>query len=172
MGPQCPHCGAVYEWTCGELEEQVTAPRIYFCQACRGMFVLAPDEVEALQRRFRPVLAEVDQEDLLGEIEGLDAGDDLADACDDALEGLDADGPLLDLAQGPADDAPVHPGAAPGAVPAGPPGLRERVAVTAGPHAGAVGAVAVIDGDEATLRLEGTNACVRVPLRDLRREAP
>lgn len=168
MGPQCPHCGAVYEWTCGELEEQVTAPRIYFCQACRGMFVLAPDEVEALQRRFRPVLAEVDQEDLLGEIEGLDASDDLADACDDALEGLDADEPLLDLAQGPGDDGLVHAEA----VPAGPPGLRERVAVTAGPHAGAVGAVVVVDGDEATLRLEGTNACVRVALRDLRREGP
>src|SRR5690606_6923055 len=58
MGPQCPHCGAVYEWTCGELEEQVTAPKVYFCQDCRGLFILTPEEVEALQERFRPALEE------------------------------------------------------------------------------------------------------------------
>ena len=45
MGPECPHCGVTYEWTCGELEEFVTAPKIYFCERCREMFVCSPEQV-------------------------------------------------------------------------------------------------------------------------------
>lgn len=58
MGPQCPHCEAVYEWTVGELQEVVCGPKIYFCAECRGMFILTPEEIEALQTKFRPCLDE------------------------------------------------------------------------------------------------------------------
>lgn len=56
MGPSCPHCKAVYEWCAGEIEECVTAPKIYFCAECRGMFVLSIEEIEDLQTKFRPSL--------------------------------------------------------------------------------------------------------------------
>lgn len=58
MGPPCPHCGAIYEWTCGEIEELVTCPKIYFCGECRGMFILDAEEVTALQERYRPSMLE------------------------------------------------------------------------------------------------------------------
>lgn len=56
MGPQCPHCSAVYEWCCGEIKEQVICPKIYFCTECRGMFVMTPEEVAEVQERLRPCL--------------------------------------------------------------------------------------------------------------------
>lgn len=56
MGPHCPECGSLYEWTCGELEEHVHAPKIYFCSDCRAMFILPPEEVRALQEQLRPML--------------------------------------------------------------------------------------------------------------------
>lgn len=56
MGPKCPHCDALYEWCTGEVEEQVTAPKVYFCSDCRGLFVLTVEEIEALQDKFRTSL--------------------------------------------------------------------------------------------------------------------
>lgn len=147
MGPQCPHCGAVYEWTCGELEEQVTAPKVYFCQECRGLFILAPDEVEALQDRFRPALEEATSSD------DPDLGDVDLDV-DDAPE----------LSPQP---SPVQAQARPMAE--GPLVLRDRVVVLSGPHQGTVGSVVVIDGDRVTLRVDGSNARVRVTLGQLQR---
>jgi hypothetical protein len=58
MGPTCPHCSVVYEWCAGEIEECVTAPKIYFCSDCRGMFVMTIEEVEAIQAKLRPTLDE------------------------------------------------------------------------------------------------------------------
>lgn len=58
MGPKCPHCGALYEWCCSELEEHVTCPRVYFCTECRGMFVMDADEITALQEKLRPAVEE------------------------------------------------------------------------------------------------------------------
>lgn len=142
MGPQCPHCGAIYEWTCGELEEQVTAPKVYFCQECRELFILAPDEVGALQDRFRPVLEES---------AAAEAGD-LGDTGD--ADEPEEEGPVV-------EPRPVRSRLA----------LRERVVVTAGPHQGATGVVVVVDGAEVMLRIDGDAACVRVSVHHVRRAA-
>lgn len=145
MGPQCPHCGAIYEWTCGELEEQVTAPKVYFCQECRELFILAPDDVIALQERFRPALEES---------VNADAGDlgDVGDPEDDT-------------------EAVVEPFEVPLLTSPLPLGLRDRVVVVDGPHAGATGTVVVLDGADVMLRIDGDAACVRVSVHDLRRAA-
>lgn len=63
MGPECPHCHAIYEWTCTEISEQVHSPRIYFCQDCRGMFILDPEEIAAIQERCRPTLEEWERQE-------------------------------------------------------------------------------------------------------------
>lgn len=150
MGPQCPHCGAVYEWTCGELEEQVTAPKVYFCQDCRGLFILTPEEVEALQERFRPALEEANSPD------EADLGD---------LELDDAPQPERTQPQ----PSPVQAQARPTVE--GPLQLRERVVVTSGPHKGVIGSVAVLDGDQVTIRVEGSTARLRVEVTQLQRAA-
>ena len=51
MGPKCPVCGAIYEWTEGEITEEVHCPKVYFCPnaECRAMFVLSADEIKAVQ---------------------------------------------------------------------------------------------------------------------------
>lgn len=151
MGPQCPHCGAIYEWTCGELEEQVTAPKVYFCQECRELFILAPEEIAALQERFRPALEES---------VNADAGDlgDVGDAGDGDEREAEAAPELFEV--------PLLTG--PGPVPFA---LRERVVVVDGPHAGATGTVVVIDGPEVMVRIDGDAACVRVGAHQVRRAA-
>lgn len=160
MGPQCPHCGAIYEWTCGELEEQVTSPKVYFCQECREMFILGPDEIVALQDRFRPALEES---------AAADAGD-LGDPPGSEDDDLEVDGdtpPAIDLK--PLDDR-LEPHAGQNRrVSAF--GLRERVVVTAGPHQGATGVVVVVDGGEVMLRIDGDAVCVRVSVHHVRRAA-
>lgn len=157
MGPQCPHCGAVYEWTCGELEEQVTAPKVYFCQDCRGLFILTPDEVEALQERFRPALEEANAPDEgdLGDVG--DVGDLEADEAPERAQPQPSPAqaqarPMAPMAEGPLD-------------------LRERVVVTGGPHKGITGSVAVLDGDLVTIRVEGSTTRLRVEVNQLRRAA-
>lgn len=150
MGPQCPHCGAVYEWTCGELEEQVTAPKVYFCQDCRGLFILTPEEVEALQERFRPALEEANAP------EEADLGD--ADDADDAQAERAQPQPSPVQAQArPTAETPLQ--------------LRERVVVVNGPHKGVTGNVAVIDGDLVTIRVEGSPARLRLDVNQLQRAA-
>lgn len=151
MGPQCPHCGAVYEWTCGELEEQVTAPKVYFCQDCRGLFILTPDEVEALQDRFRPALEEANAPEEV-------------DPCD---PDADADETQPERAQ--PQPSPVQAQARP--MVEGPLQLRERVVVVGGPHKGVTGSVAVIDGDLVTIRVEGSTARLRFEVNQLQRAA-
>lgn len=158
MGPQCPHCGAVYEWTCGELEEQVTAPKVYFCQDCRGLFILTPDEIEVLQERFRPALEEADRAG-----EPCDTSDQSDD--DDAQQPQPQPSPVLAQAS-PIVDEDENDDDAPE-----PLLLRERVRVVGGPYEGIVGAVAVIDNEQITLRVEGRNSCVRVSLSQLQRAA-
>lgn len=150
MGPQCPHCSAVYEWTCGELEEQVTAPKVYFCQECRGLFILSPDEVEALQERFRPALEEADRNEPV---------DEPSEGDDDDVQAQPQPSPVRAQASPIADDddEPIV--------------VRDRVRVVRGPHEGVVGAVAVIDDEQVTLRVEGRNFCVRVSVNQLRRAA-
>jgi predicted nucleic acid-binding Zn-ribbon protein len=160
MGPQCPSCGAIYEWTCGELEEQITSPKVYFCQECREMFILGPDEIMALQDRFRPALEES---------AAADAGD-LGDTGheDDDQDEDEEDGdtpPAIDLR--PLDDRLEQ--APPRRVSAF--GLRERVVVTSGPHQGATGVVVVVDGGEVMLRIDGDAVCVRVSVHHVRRAA-
>lgn len=150
MGPQCPHCGAIYEWTCGELEEQVTAPKVYFCQECRGLFILTPEEVEALQERFRPALEEAA------------AAEPVEDPIE-ALEPEEAPQPVRVQQQAAATEQDDEP--------PGPLSLRERVVVVKGPFQGTVGAVAVIDGDRIMLRIEGSNSIVRVDAEQIQRAA-
>lgn len=150
MGPQCPHCGAIYEWTCGELEEQVTAPKVYFCQDCRGLFILTPEEVEALQERFRPALEEATSPD------EVDLGD---------LELDDAQQPERAQPQ----PSPVQAQARPTVE--GPLQLRERVVVVSGPHKGVTGSVAVLDGDQVTIRVEGSTTRLRLEVTQLQRAA-
>lgn len=165
MGPQCPHCGAIYEWTCGELEEQVTSPKVYFCQECREMFILGPDEIGALQDRFRPALEESAAADAgdLGDTPGSE--DEAADADDD--EGLPPPPELRPLD----DRLEPHTGQSPGPRRGSAFGLRERVVVTAGPHQGATGTVVVVDGGEVMLRIDGDAVCVRVSVHHVRRAA-
>jgi predicted nucleic acid-binding Zn-ribbon protein len=153
MGPQCPHCGAIYEWTCGELEEQVTAPKVYFCQDCRGLFILSPDEVEALQERFRPALEEANAPDPMEDVEALEP------------EPQDEPAPHR---QGQITPRPTS---APHVELDGSLALREHVTIVAGPHEGLHGTVAVIDGDQVTLRIDGTNSCLRVRVDCIRRAA-
>lgn len=155
MGPQCPHCGAIYEWTCGELEEQVTSPKVYFCQECREMFILGPDEIVALQDRFRPALEESAAADAgdLGDTPGSEDEDEDEDGGDD-LKPLDD---RLDQASPPRRRSAF--------------GLRERVIVTAGPYQGATGTVVVVDGGEVMLRIDGDAVCVRVSVHHVRRAA-
>jgi predicted nucleic acid-binding Zn-ribbon protein len=153
MGPQCPHCGAIYEWTCGELEEQVTAPKVYFCQECRGLFILAPEEVEALQERFRPALEEATAPEPI---------DDPVDEPDEVEAPQQVQAPHQVQQQvgsqvDDEEDGELH--------------LRERVVVITGPHQGTVGAVAVIDGDRVMLRIEGSNHVVRVDSDQVQRAA-
>lgn len=159
MGPQCPHCGAVYEWTCGELEEQVTSPKVYFCQECREMFILGPDEIVALQDRFRPALEESAAADV------GDLGDPPGSEDEDVEPDADTP-PAIDLK--PLDDR-LEQGQGPRRASAF--GLRERVIVTAGPHQGATGVVVVVDGGEVMLRIDGDAVCVRVSVHHVRRAA-
>lgn len=162
MGPQCPHCGAVYEWTCGELEEQVTAPKVYFCQDCRGLFILTPEEIEVLQERFRPALEEADRAEPCGDPDEEPSEDDAQPQPQPQPAPVQAQASpsLLEDEEDEEDDE----GAAPLL-------LRERVRVVMGPHEGIVGAVAVIDNELITLRVEGKNSCVRVSVNQLRRAA-
>ncbi len=163
MGPQCPHCGAIYEWTCGELEEQITAPKVYFCQECREMFILGPEEIMALQDRFRPALEES---------AAADAGDlgDTPGSEDEEEEVDDGDTPSPQLK--PLDDRlEPHAGQGQGSRRGSAFGLRERVVVTAGPHQGATGVVVVVDGGEVMLRIDGDAVCVRVSVHHVRRAA-
>ena len=51
MGPECPHCKAIYEWTVGEIEEVVYCPKTYICSSCYGMFILSPEEIVEIQAR-------------------------------------------------------------------------------------------------------------------------
>ena len=153
MGPQCPHCGAIYEWTCGELEEQVTAPKVYFCQECRGLFILAPEEVEALQERFRPALEEATAP------EPIDEPLDLPEPEEEAPQQVQAPHQVQQQVGPVAEDED------------GPLSLRERVVVVKGPFQGTVGAVAVIDGDRIMLRIEGSNSIVRVDAEQIQRAA-
>lgn len=54
MGPECPECGAIHEWTLSEVhEKQVLCPRYYTCPKCYALFSLDPDEIRALQRKIR-----------------------------------------------------------------------------------------------------------------------
>lgn len=158
MGPQCPHCSAVYEWTCGELEEQVTAPKIYFCQECRGLFILAPEEIEALQERFRPALEEADR---------AEPCDEAADLGDDDSHTQPQPAPVQAQARPIAEDEPDDEEL----VDVEPLVVRDRVVVVGGPYEGIVGAVAVIDDEQVTLRIEGRNSCVRVRVTQLQRAA-
>lgn len=52
MGPRCPKCGAVYEWTEGEITEEVMSPKVYFCTDinCRHMWVLDADQIKDIQK--------------------------------------------------------------------------------------------------------------------------
>jgi hypothetical protein len=56
VGPACPCCGAIYEWTEGEIDEDVMFPKIYFCQKCRHMFVLSAEEITKIQVQCKPAL--------------------------------------------------------------------------------------------------------------------
>jgi hypothetical protein len=132
MGPSCPECQAIYEWTAGELEELVTGPKVYFCGECRALFVLSPEEATSLQERLRPP-APLD----------LDA---LEEVADEQLElGFPEDEGICDAVEAPPRLE-----------------LRHRVLVTKGPHVGTVGAVAVIDGDVVVLRVDGGSDRLRV----------
>ena len=160
MGPQCPHCGAIYEWTCGELEEQVTSPKVYFCQEGREMFILGPDEIVALQDRVRPALEES---------AAADAGD-LGDTPGSEDDDVEDEGDTLPPQLKPLDDR-LEPYAGPNHGPrrGSAFGLRERVVVTAGPHPGATGVVVVVDGGEVMLRIDGDAGCVRVSVQHVSR---
>jgi hypothetical protein len=170
MGPTCPHCGAIYEWTCGELEEHVTAPKVYFCQECRGLFVLSSEEIEELQERFRPALEEASNEPVdLGEIEPHDGS--MRDSSDGDVPtfpstgGPVPDGPRAQAAQWSARDSTSE--AAPAPVDAGPLAPRERVVIVAGPHAGVAGEIAVIAGELVVIR--AAKSIVRVLAVHVRR---
>lgn len=54
MGPKCPHCYALYEWTESEITEDVYSPKVYFCQGCMQLFTLTSEEITDLQEHFRP----------------------------------------------------------------------------------------------------------------------
>lgn len=56
MGPRCPHCKSVHEWTRGEIEEFITAPKVYFCAECHELFVVSIEELEELQSKLKPLL--------------------------------------------------------------------------------------------------------------------
>lgn len=61
MGPTCPSCGVIYEWTENELREHVMSPRVFFCHGCRAMFTLSADEVTEVQMHFRVILEQMER---------------------------------------------------------------------------------------------------------------
>jgi hypothetical protein len=65
VGPKCPKCGTIYEWTCGELQEVAYCPKTYFCQneSCREIYVLTAEEITNLQEQLRPQLQRYDEMD-------------------------------------------------------------------------------------------------------------
>lgn len=56
MGPTCPHCQVIQEWTEAEITETVYSPRTYMCTSCYGVWTLDVDEVTAVQQHYRPQL--------------------------------------------------------------------------------------------------------------------
>lgn len=58
MGPECPHCQVFYEWTEGEILEEVYTPKTYFCQYCHELFTLTAEQVTVVQLRYREAVAE------------------------------------------------------------------------------------------------------------------
>lgn len=54
MGPTCPFCGALYEWTCGEFSEVYYFPRTYICASveCLQPFTLDVEELEEVKEKF------------------------------------------------------------------------------------------------------------------------
>lgn len=60
MGPKCPHCLAIYEWTEAEIQEPVFCPKVYFCSYCFQMFILDGEEITRLQEDCRRQLGDLD----------------------------------------------------------------------------------------------------------------
>lgn len=60
MGPRCPVCGTMQEWTPYEMTEVVYAPQTYFCinMECLEMFTLSIEQVECLQAQCRQVFGD------------------------------------------------------------------------------------------------------------------
>ncbi len=58
MGPECPFCHKIYEWTVGELTEVVYSPRTYFCAKCYGIFTVDAETLAELQVKYAPNVQE------------------------------------------------------------------------------------------------------------------
>ena len=53
MGPKCPHCKQMVEWTGWEINEVVYAPKTYCCASCSKFFTVAIDVIEEIQKSAR-----------------------------------------------------------------------------------------------------------------------
>lgn len=60
MGPECKHCGAIYEWTEGEINEQFFAPQVYFCSECYELSVFTVSELKRAQRQANEYFSQFD----------------------------------------------------------------------------------------------------------------
>lgn len=99
MGPKCPKCGTIYEWTCGELQEVAYCPRTYFCQneSCREIYVLTVEEITALQEQLQPQLRHYDEMDRREDVdsyenrENVESVEKVEKAIKEAIDNLSKD---------------------------------------------------------------------------------
>ena len=132
------------------MEERVFAPRVYFCERCLHPFTLDPEDIEDLQRKLRAAIDAHERRQRTGERRRSGGS---------AARG----GPPPSTRRPELDRAPP--------VPAGDtiPGTGARVRIESGPYRGEYGAMAVISGGDALVRLELDGQLIRVPLADLGR---
>ena len=137
----------MYEWSCGELEESPLAPRIHFCERCHGLFIVTPEEVAELQRRYRQ-----HRERTPLPIDPLFNNDPLRERerkPPPRSRPLDRDR----AARPPQRDHLVA--------------SRSRILITEGRFAGRTGVIAVIGEDDAIVRFDDDGRHVRMPLSAL-----
>lgn len=137
----------MYEWSCGELEESPLAPRIHFCERCHGLFIVTPEEVAELQRRFRQYRERTPLP--IDPLLNIDPARERERKPPERARPLDRD-----RAAGPPqrDDQVAS---------------RSRILITEGRFAGRTGIIAVIGEGEAIVRFDDDGRYVRMALSAL-----
>jgi len=53
MGPRCPFCSLMVEFTEWEMNEIIYAPKFYCCSSCLSFFCVEIDKLEAIQIAYK-----------------------------------------------------------------------------------------------------------------------